>query len=203
MYTVKRFSAAQWTQAAQQIAHNDIQHGPWESLERADMTCAPWGGPEVPACAWVGWDAEELYLFFQARETPILTKETQRNGAVYRDSCVECFFAPPGMDAYCNMEINAAGVYHLAWGVGRHGRVFPETTPDVRTGQAGEWWMACARLPAALWQGVLQPGDQLRGNFQKCCEDKQPPHYMTWQPIGTPTPDFHRPEWFGAWVLEA
>jgi len=38
---------------------------------------------------------------------------------------------------------------------------------------------------------------QAKANFFKCGDDTQQPHFLSWQPIDTPRPDFHRPEFFG------
>ena len=39
--------------------------------------------------------------------------------------------------------------------------------------------------------------EKLRGNIYKCGDRTAHPHYLSWAPIGTPSPDFHRPEYFG------
>lgn len=42
----------------------------------------------------------------------------------------------------------------------------------------------------------------MRGNFYKCADLTTVPHYLSWSPVGTPSPDFHRPEYFGTLVLD-
>jgi len=37
----------------------------------------------------------------------------------------------------------------------------------------------------------------LRANFYKCADKTAHPHYVSWNPIETDKPDFHRPEFFG------
>jgi hypothetical protein len=39
--------------------------------------------------------------------------------------------------------------------------------------------------------------EKIKGNFYKCADGTDSPHYVTWNPVQTPTPDFHRPEFFG------
>jgi hypothetical protein len=39
--------------------------------------------------------------------------------------------------------------------------------------------------------------DKIKGNFYKCADDTANPHYVTWSPIGLPSPDYHCPEYFG------
>jgi hypothetical protein len=35
------------------------------------------------------------------------------------------------------------------------------------------------------------------GNVYKCGDAMPQAHYLTWNPIGTSRPDYHRPEYFG------
>ena len=43
--------------------------------------------------------------------------------------------------------------------------------------------------------------ERLRANFYKCGDETAHPHFLSWSPIGTPSPDFHRPEFFGELIL--
>lgn len=42
----------------------------------------------------------------------------------------------------------------------------------------------------------------ITGNFYKCASATSMPHYLSWAPILTESPDFHRPEFFGKIILE-
>lgn len=50
---------------------------------------------------------------------------------------------------------------------------------------------ACLRI-----HGNSVPGTLL-ANFYKCGDKTLKPHYLSWSPVLTPSPDFHRPEYFG------
>ena len=39
--------------------------------------------------------------------------------------------------------------------------------------------------------------EKILGNFYKCADDTEYPHFVSWNPIDLPSPDFHRPEFFG------
>ena len=39
-------------------------------------------------------------------------------------------------------------------------------------------------------------------NLYKCGDNLSHPHFLSWQPIDTPQPDFHRPEFFAAGKFE-
>jgi len=40
-------------------------------------------------------------------------------------------------------------------------------------------------------------GRTFTANFYKCGDKLSVPHYLTWNPVGTSKPDFHRPDYFG------
>ena len=40
------------------------------------------------------------------------------------------------------------------------------------------------------------------GNLYKCGDETQKMHYATYYPIDTQSPDYHRPEFFGEFVLD-
>ena len=50
--------------------------------------------------------------------------------------------------------------------------------------------------------GAAISGKKLRANFYKCGDRMPVKHYVTWNPIGWPQPDYHRPEYFGELVFE-
>ena len=50
--------------------------------------------------------------------------------------------------------------------------------------------------------GTKLNGKTARANFYKCGDDMAVPHYISWNPIGCPRPDFHRPEYFGTLKFE-
>ncbi len=39
-------------------------------------------------------------------------------------------------------------------------------------------------------------------NFYKCGDETNEPHYISWNPIDTPNPNFHVPQFFGDLVFE-
>ena len=143
---------------------------------------------------------------------------TEYNQPVYTDSCLE-FFAiwDNGSDRYVNMEMNARGTLLSNIGAGRHertpildlcGKIFP-VTGEIANGA----WTVTAAIPLSMIAALygtdeatlaarLNPGYAFRGNFYKCGDDTEIPHYGMWNPVGTEKPDFHRPEYFGTLVLD-
>ena len=59
-------------------------------------------------------------------------------------------------------------------------------------------WELTVKIPMKLMN--LDPDnlpDMIRGNFYKCADDTDSIHFVSWAPIHTENPDFHRPEYFG------
>jgi hypothetical protein len=49
---------------------------------------------------------------------------------------------------------------------------------------------------------TLNSGKEMRANFYKCGDCTPAPHYKTWNPVGTPSPDYHQPAYFGNLILK-
>lgn len=141
------------------------------------------------------------------------------NEPVYTDSCLE-FFAtwaegsPTRDRRYMNMEMNARGTLLSCLGTDRHARVPVRditggSIPDVRGEILPDRWSVTAGIPATLLgkvygsdPAVFMPGYSFRGNFYKCGDETAVPHYGMWNPVCTDKPDFHRPEYFGDFVID-
>ena len=139
---------------------------------------------------------------------------TQYNDPVYTDSCLEFFCDWLGDGRYVNMEMNANGTLLSCIGPDRHAR-----TPiaDLSGGEIfvvkGEIeatsWNVTAYIPTALLCRILGvdsipfgKGYTFRGNFYKCGDETPIPHYGMWSPVGTEKADFHRPEYFGDFIMD-
>lgn len=175
--------------------------------------------PERPEVSFrIGWCQDRLLLKFYVREREILGRYSEDGSPVYRDSCVEFFLSPEGCSHYYNFEFNCLGTALVQVGTERDGRevLGPEATEGIRRfsslgrepldkyhqGLAGEaeTWSLMLVIPASLLirdQFNTFKGARFRGNFYKCGDDHESPHYLSWNPIETDSPDFHRPEFFG------
>ena len=170
----------------------------------------PWDGglgyrPE--AFARLSRDEEGIHAQLRARQASPRCEVTQCGGAVCQDDCLEFFLAPrAASDLYLNLESNATGVYHLGLGAGRHGRaVFtsPAEGLSVTPVREGEYWGVDVTISPAFfarWFGG-QPDQVMRGNFYKCGDATERPHWGMWAPYDLPKPDFHRPELFPDIIL--
>ena len=160
----------------------------------------------------IAYNQDQILLKYYVTEESILAKETRVNGSVHKDSCVE-FFVTPGGDAYYNFEISCIGIPHVGYGEARSNRVLidPEILKlitikstlgnqpfEEKTG--GYQWEMMIVIPKeclAFNKGIKLKGLSAKANFYKCGDDTSTPHFVTWNPVGTKTPDYHRPEYFG------
>lgn len=177
------------------------------------IECYAWdeSGYRPEARAYAAWDEQGLYALLCAKEATIAAHATGFGAAVYRDSCLEWFVQPFQDDPrYLNVEVNAAGTAYIGFGSCRADSrplpKMPEGMIVTASKHAGEWWAIAYRIPMqclqTLYGRTLAPGTTMRGNFYKCDESIHS-HFGAWSPIEHPTPDFHRPEFFGEMTLES
>jgi len=48
----------------------------------------------------------------------------------------------------------------------------------------------------------VKKGAQLYGNFYKCGDETVKPHYISWNKVDTPTPNFHQPQYFAPLIVD-
>ena len=161
------------------------------------------------------YSEQNLYVFFKVFEPQIRIQFTHFQDPVYKDSCVEFFVDPfpKKQIGYINIETNAVGAMLIAIGPTRASRVripkddlkgfeiVTSVKSPVEGGYGAEFWTLRYKLPLALFEKYygekITSGHLASANFYKCGDETNPPHYGAWSPVPTPTPDFHRPEFFG------
>ncbi len=192
----------------------------WDLADKARLDVYRWyrSGEKWDAFAQLLYDTENLYFrLVERNDHHIVAVSSEPNQQVYKDSCGELFISP-GPDVgigYFNFEINCVGAMLLAFGHGRQGRAFvrPELAQQVKVWHSipgptkqpapGDCcWEIQAVIPLAVLRAYVDfPAPKLntvwRANFQRCADGSANPQWATWNPIETPQPDFHRPEFFG------
>ena len=171
--------------------------------------------PYAPLCAGrIARTEDALVVDFRVSGLDLRAQNTEDNGSQWEDSCVEFFVENPDKSEYYNFEINPLGKVLAAKGTGRADRVkrpAEEMQEILRIAQyegpqdfqGGIWnWRVTVVIPFELI-GVDPENlpERLRANFYKCGDKTAHPHFLSWNPIGTPSPDFHRPEYFGELIL--
>ena len=172
--------------------------------------------PYGPDCNGViARSQEHLAIAFHVRGLDIRGTELEDNGNTWEDSCCEFFVTHPFDGTYYNFELNCIGTLLAAKRTSRTEKVMftPDQTAQVKRftsfpHQAVEssekvfTWTAALLIPFRLIG--IDPAAlpvSLRGNFYKCGDRTAHPHYLSWNPIKTPKPDFHRPEFFGELLI--
>jgi hypothetical protein len=167
---------------------------------------------EVRATVRVGHSGDALCLRFRVDEPTVRGTVSEANGEVYEDSCVECFLSLGAGHEYYNLEMNCIGTPLLGYGIGRgrRRRLDPSVMSRIRISSSlgstpfserptGEPWELVAVVPVSVFQHARVRslgGTCGRANFYKCGDLLSNPHWESWSPVRTPTPDFHRPEFF-------
>lgn len=154
-----------------------------------------------------------ILLKYYVREKNIQAKVSTINGDVYKDSCVEFFISPTADTNYYNFEFNCIGIAHVAFGASRHNRQLVTTdvlqsiitksslgTKTFTEKQGDFTWELFVQIPLSCF--VNDSIDRLnglttKGNFYKCGDELSEAHFVSWNPIKTESPDYHRPEFFG------
>ena len=178
------------------------------------IACLNWPAfPYKPEVRFrIGHVGDEIWLAFSVTESRLRALETRTHGKVHKDCCVE-FFLSFDRTNYYNFECNCIGTPHLAYGPGRANRTFIPLPLMRRLAvetslarepfgeRAGDFpWFLTARLPLSLFAfDALSSlsGVSASANFYKIASGLSVGHYLTWRPVRTPAPDYHRPEFFG------
>lgn len=154
---------------------------------------------------------EGIHALLWSFEDNIRCECTKRDDPVYTDSCLELFLMPvSGDERYVNFEVNPKGVYLSQIGTCRADRVFIKKLTDlepvihpmeIKEDGRKAWGyeiILSEEFISALYQTDFRIAEAtIKGNFYKCADGADLPHYGSYFPIKTETPDFHRPEFFG------
>ena len=187
--------------------------------------------PYAPICSGrIARTEDSLVVDFRVSGLDLRVQSTEDNGRQWEDSCVEVFIEDPDGSCYYNFEINALGKVLAATGADRHNRQFrpeeemkeilrfaqndclaqddggsnchPEEAKPTKDLEGLHSWRVCVVIPFWL---IGIDADKLpaliRANFYKCGDKTAHPHFLSWSPVSTEKPDFHRPEFFGELYL--
>ena len=181
---------------------------------RVENTNWPKEFPYCPEMQFgIAHTGEEFLIHYCVEEQSVRAVAQKDNDNVWEDSCAEFFISPAADGLYYNIECNCAGTLLLGVGEGRNNRQL--ATPEI-TRQIDRWaslgrtpfdtrnqptrWELALRIPYTVFfrhNITSLDGLTLKGNFYKCGDKLPVPHFISWNPIGTPTPDFHCPQFFG------
>lgn len=189
------------------FAHANVAYTP--------VTCVNWpeSFPYKPVMEFAAaHTGDALLLHYRVEEQSVRAVAQQDQDNIWEDSCAEFFCMPAADGIYYNVECNCTGKLLLAAGKDRHQRQpAPQHilqlidrwaslgTDPFDTRQTPTRWELALRLPSSIFFLHDIPsfnGLDAKGNVYKCGDCLPVPHFISWSPIATESPDFHRPEFF-------
>ncbi len=182
-----------------------------EQLDWHAIDQAPWVSdyPYVPQARFqIAYDGMAIYLHYDIQEEFVKAQYIRPNENVWEDSCVEFFVSFDDRENYYNFEFNALGTGLIGYGPAvktDRSRLSAEeilrvdTFSQLRTVQGQKSWKQILIIPFDL---LSQKAENLKGktvfaNFYKCGDGLPQPHFIAWNAIDNPKPNFHLPNFFG------
>lgn len=184
----------------------------------AAIDCVNWRAefPYAPLSTFtIAHSGECLFIDFFTRCNFLRAENYLPQSPVSQDSCVEFFVQPHPQGPYFNFEFNCIGTINSSF---RTERKSPTRFTIEQLSRIGVY-PSCGTRPFCELEGlfswnllVVIPLDligvkyedkplKMRANFYKCASATSLPHYLSWNPVTTEHPDFHRPEFFGEIIL--
>lgn len=176
----------------------------------------PEAAPYAPdCCGSIARSATHMVVMYHVRGLDLRARTMQDNVESWLDSCCEFFVSHPTDGTYYNFEMTCIGT--LLGGKRKSrtdshpidlkqlARVKRLCSLERRQCEFKDEifsWTVAMVIPFDV-MGIDKDNlpSTLRGNFYKCGDLTAHPHFLSWNPVGTPAPDFHRPEFFGKLVL--
>lgn len=186
-----------------------------EGIEYNTVSSLNWSEayPYLPSVDFaVAHNGTNLLIHYRVTEKRTLGTMVKDLDPVYKDSCCEFFCMNEGDSLYYNIESNCLGSILMECGKGRDNRT-TSTTENLQhidrwaslgrkdiglINKETHWELAVVVPVAAFWRhnfGTLS-GKTFLVNVYNCVGSGDDRQYVTWNPIDTPSPDFHRPEYF-------
>lgn len=170
----------------------------------------------LPVTVRVAHDGETLYLYYMVTGEAIRAANTEDFGKIWQDSCVEFFMQREGETIYRNFECNILGSLlsrrhesrekgeeqtHEMPSIFRYGTICHRYEEGR---QVSDWSMYLEIPKRAMGFDAHESlsGRKIRANFYKCGDETPEPHFLSWNPIDLPKPNFHVPQFFGLLELE-
>lgn len=175
--------------------------------------CVNWDSfPYKPIAAFdIARSETSLYIRFFSRGNSLKASYDTDDSPVFNDSCVEFFMKKEDDPEYMNFEFNCIGACDASRRSSRDSKrsISPAEYKSIRRYSSLEKKVFAEKSGVHAWDlGICIPftvmgldphnlPEKIYGNFYKCADDTEFPHYVSWSPIETEMPDFHRPEFFG------
>jgi hypothetical protein len=194
-------AAESWSHLMDKLTRHHIDNAPWPAfVDKSDASFS------------IGHITDAILIKFYVNDRQPRITYHAPNDPVYKDSCVEFFISFDEGASYYNMEFNAVGTCLMAHGQSRNDRTpVPasliqtishasslQSSPNAYDQRVG--WSLTLNIPLNVFvhnKISSLSGLSAKANFYKCGDDCPKPHYLAWNNILTPGPDFHQPGFFG------
>lgn len=186
----------------------------WSQIPVLEVNEKLWLPTEgISMTAQVCYNEGGFYVHLKAVEANIRAELSEPLSEVCLDSCMEWFFCPQeGDDRYVNFEMNPIANTYIGVGCGREDRVRlcpgdEDALFQKKANRTEDGWEVFYTVPTAFLR-VFYPnfapksGAVVRANFYKCGELTVASHFLSWNRVETPRPDFHCSRYFGNLILE-
>ncbi len=160
---------------------------------------------------------DSIFIKYSVRGSMLRAIYSNDLEPVNEDSCVEFFCKLPDSSNYMNFEFNCIGTCNASKRKSKKVDVIPYSLEELaqikRYPSMGRRafnemegmfeWELTVKIPFSLISiDPLHLPKKLLGNFYKCADGTDSPHYVSWSPIKTEKPNFHCPEFFGELIFE-
>lgn len=181
----------------------------FSNVETHNISCCPWQNdfPYIPEVTFqIVHSSDIIGLHYTVQEDFLRAQAIRPNENVWEDSCVEFFISLDQKQTYFNFEFNILGTGLIGYGSAvksERNRLAADEielvnsiTQVVKTSTSKKWEIFIL-IPKVLLTQEDISGRVLHGNFYKCGDALPQPHFITWNNIENPKPNFHLPKYFG------
>ena len=171
----------------------------------------------LPVSVHVAHDNQKIYLYYQVEGEELRAVNTKDFMSVWEDSCVEFFMQRKGEKTYRNFEFNVHGVLLASKHETRNSseKFSEEMMSSIKrfttirhiyksNRQLSDWtlYVEIPKKAIGFSQDEKLSQQTIGANFYKCGDETNEPHFISWNPIDLPKPDFHVPQFFGELTFE-
>lgn len=185
-------------------------HAALKGLEWHKIDQAPWQEdfPYKPEVKFqIAYDSEYIFLHYVVHEEYVKASHIRANENVWEDSCVEFFISFDDRKTYYNFEFNVLGTGLIGYGSAvktERQRLNAEQIDAVdayvqlkKVNGKKEWEISLVIPKTTFAEQVAFEGNTFHANFYKCGDELPQPHFLAWNTIDLPKPNFHQPQFFG------
>lgn len=166
---------------------------------------------------YVAHSSSHFYIKFNVHGSMLKAVYDVDQSPVNEDSCVQFYAKLPNENYYNCFEFNCIGTCKAYQKMESSDKIREFSLDDLqkiqRCSSLGrrvfnemegmfEWDLTVSIPLSLMGINIKEFPLTILGNFNKCADKTDSQHYVTWNPVKTEKPDFHRPDFFGEIILE-